>query len=55
MKEKKKNETTKKISMKGGSCGPCNGADVVESLPAGQIGGKMKKLSKAIDNFLKKY
>lgn len=42
----------RKTTMTGGNCGPCNGAGLVANT---QTGGKMKKLSKAIDNFLKKY
>ena len=43
----------RKSTLSGGNCSPCNGAGIKP--PTQQMGGKMKKLSKAIDNFLKKY
>lgn len=44
---------SRRKTMAGGNCGPCNGAGLTP--PNHQSGGRMKKLSKAIDNFLKKY
>lgn len=51
-KNNSKGGSKEKSIMKGGTCGPCNGAGTT---PPNMVGGKLNKLSKAIDNFLKKY